>query len=262
MLKKFKVTVLMGTPTYLLHLARVAEDIGIDASAIGLRLVMTTGESGSASVPNTGVRLAKAYGCKIHDFAGTQETNYFFGTCNNDIPHLNEDLIYFEVLDPDTLEPVKPGEEGTLVITDLVQKTHPMIRFKSGDIIKGIDYDYKCSCGRTQARFKGFMGRVGDTIKIKGICVSVAGIENVIRGIRECSDNYEYEAVKDGEKDKIVVRVEPVKELPPSEWGKLKRSMSEIMRESFMINMDIEIVPPGTLPVYDMKAKRFKDLRV
>lgn len=261
MIKTLNVTVLMGTPTYLLHLAGVAEEIGVDTTKLGLRLIMSTGESGAASIPNTGVRLEKAYNCKVHDFAGTQETNFIFGTCKYDTPHLYEDLLYFEVLDPDTYEPVKPGEEGVLVVTDLVQKTHPMIRFKTGDLVSGIDYDHKCSCGRTSARFKGFKGRTGDIIKVKGVCISVSGIENVIRGIDNCSDNYEYMAVRDGEKDKITVRIEPVKELDPSKWEELRVNVAEILYGSFMINMDVEIVEPGTLPVFELKAKRFRDLR-
>jgi len=261
MIKKFKVTVLMGTPTYLLHLASVAADNGIDSSKLGIRLVLTTGECGCASVPNTGVRLQEAFGCKIFDFSGTQESNYISWTCEEGTSHLNEDLIYFEVLNPETNEPVEPGEPGKLVITDLMQKTHPVIRFETGDIVAGIDTDAKCACGRTLSKFKGYTGRVGDIIKVKGVCVSVSGIENVLRGMESCSDNYEYMALNDGEKDKILVRLEPKKEIEPSCWGSIRKKVAEALRQSFMINMDVEVIPPGSLPVFDMKAKRFKDLR-
>lgn len=261
MIQKLKVTVLMGTPTYLLHLASVARENGIDPSSIGVRLVLTTGECGSASVPNTGVRLEKAWGCKIYDFSGTQESNYISWTCEEGTAHLNEDLIYFEVLDPETNEPVEPGEPGKLVITDLVQKTHPVIRFETGDIVAGIDSEAKCACGRTLSRLKGYTGRVGDIIKVKGVCISVTGVENVLRGVEHCSDNYEYMALKDGEKDKILVRLEPKKEVDPSLWDGIRRKVSEELRGAFMINMDVEIVPPSTLPVFDLKAKRFRDLR-
>jgi phenylacetate-CoA ligase len=261
MLQKFKVTVLVGTPTYLLHMAAVAAEEGIDASKLGLRLVMTTGEMGSSSVPNTGVRLEKSYGCKIHDFSGTQECNYISWTCDEGTSHLNEDLVYCEVLDPKTYEPVEPGESGVMVVSDLVQKTHPMIRYKTGDCIRGIDEDYHCACGRTLSRFKGYIGRVDDVIKVKGVSVSVTGVENVLRGIDGCSDSYEYVAVRDGEKDKIIVRLEPAKNIDPLNWGDLRSQVSETLKRSFMISMDVEILPPGTLPVFALKSKRFKDCR-
>lgn len=261
MIQKFKVTVLMGTPTYLLHLASVAAENNIDSSKLGIRIVLTTGECGSASVPNTGLRLEKAWGCIVYDFSGTQESNYISWTCKEGTSHLNEDLIYFEVLNPETNEPVEPGKPGKLVITDLMQKTHPVIRFETGDIVGGIDSETKCACGRTLSKFKGYTGRVGDIIKVKGVCVSVSGIENVLRGMESCSDNYEYMALNDGEKDKILVRLEPKKDIEPSCWSGIRRKVAEALRESFMINMDVEVIPPGSLPEFDLKAKRFRDLR-
>ncbi len=260
MLQKFKVTVLMSTPTYLFRLADVAEKSGIDISKLGIKIVMTTGEPGGSSVSNTGKCLEKIFGVKIYDMSGTQETHYITWTCEHGTSHINEDLIYLEVLDPDTDEPVAPGEPGKLVVTDLVQKTHPMIRFETGDIVEGIDHSFKCPCGRTLSRFKGFTGRTGDIIKIRGVCVSVTGIENVLRGIEECG-NYEYLAVREGRMDRIQVRVEPKNNLNPDDWDSLARKICLALRSSFQINMDVQILPPGTLPVAELKAKRFKDLR-
>jgi phenylacetate-CoA ligase len=261
MLERFHVTVLVGTPSYLLHMAKLSSDNGVNLKDIGLRAILTAGENGMMSVPSTGHRLEEAYGCKVYDYAGTQETNNFVWTCEEGVGHVSEDLVYCEVLDPDTLEPVPPGEPGILCVTDLLQKTHPMIRFMTGDMVNGIDEGYVCQCGRTLSRFKGFQGRVGDIIKIKGVCVSVAGIENVIRGIDGCSDSYEYQAVKDGEKDKIVVKVEPAEGIEQSGWSLLRTKVEKILREAFMINIGVEILEPGTLPVYELKARRFRDLR-
>lgn len=262
MIKKLGVTVIMGTPTYILHLASLAKENGIDPSSLGVRLVFTTGEAGPMSVPNTAKRIEEAWGCKVYDFAGTQETNYITWMCDEGVPHINDDLVYLEVLDQDSNEPVKPGRPGRLVVTDLVQKTHPVIRFETGDVVSGLRKNQTCKCGRTLSVFKGFRGRVGDIIKVKGVCISVAGIENVIRGIEECSDHYEYEAV-DGSNglDKIVVRIEPKKDIEQHNWDQLKTKVAEALYLSFMINMDIQIVAPGTLRMADLKTQRFRDLR-
>ena len=262
MIEKFKITVLMGTPTYLSHMAVVAKENGIDTSKLGLRMVLTTGEPGGASVENTKLRLERDWGCPAYDFSGTQETNYMSWTCEHGISHLNEDLIYFEVLDQDTGEPVPDGTPGRLVITDLTQKTHPIIRFDTGDIIEGIDHSYVCECGRTLSRLLGFRGRVGDIIKMKGVCVSVTGIENVLRGIDECSDKYEYVAVEDDKhRDDIIVRLEPALGIEPDRYDFVRNKVANKLHEAFMINMSVEVLPPGTLPDFDMKAKRFRDLR-
>jgi phenylacetate-CoA ligase len=262
MIKKLGITVLMGTPTYLLHLAQIAEENGIDARALGVKKILTAGEPGSMSIPNTGLRLEEAWGSKIFDYCGTQETHYIAWTCEEGVGHINEDLVYCEVLDPETDEPVPPGQSGKLVITDLVGKTHPCIRFETGDLVRGIDTGTTCACGRTLSVMKGFMGRVGDIIKVRGVCISVAGIENVIRGVPECSDNYEYIASKNKTgMDKITVRVEPQKNIDAGLWDYVRNKVAQTLQLSFMINMDVEIVPPGTLPVYELKAKRFRDTR-
>jgi len=102
MIQEHKITVLMGTPTYLFYLAALAKEQGIDTSKLGLRMVLTTGEPGGASVENSRLRLERDWGCPAFDFSGTQETNYMSWTCEHGVSHLNEDLIYFEVLDEET----------------------------------------------------------------------------------------------------------------------------------------------------------------
>ncbi len=262
MIRKLGITVLMGTPTYLLHLAKVAEENGIDARTLGIRVILTAGEPGKMSIPNTGVRLEEAWGAEIFDYCGTQETHYLAWLCEEGVGHINEDLAYCEVLDPETDEPVSPGESGKLVVTDLISKTHPCIRFETGDLVKGIEAGATCACGRTLSVMKGFMGRVGDIIKIRGVCVSVAGIENVIRGISECSDSYEYIATKtEGGMDRITVRVEPKHDVDPGLWDELRKKIAQKLQLSFMISMEVELLTPGTLPVYELKAKRFRDNR-
>lgn len=261
MIKKLGITVLMGTVTYILRLGRMALEEGIDPRKLGVRVIFTTGEPGPMSVPNTAIRLKELWGSDIYEFSGTQETEYFTWLCEEGAGHLNEDLVYFEVLDPDTKEPVEPGQPGEMVVTDLVQKTHPLLRFPTGDIVEGI-VPSSCACGRTLSIFKGFRGRIGDIIKVRGVSVSVSGIENVIRKIEECSDNYEYIASRDqGGMDKIKVRVEPRHDLDKELWTDLRQKLSEALRMSFMINMEVEVVPPGTLPVYEHKSKRFFDKR-
>jgi phenylacetate-CoA ligase len=263
MIREMKVTVLLGTASYLLHLADVARENDIDPRSLGIRIISTSGEPGMISVPNTAVRLREAYGSKIYERGGTQETNHMFATCGYEKAHLNDDLLYFEVLDPETDEPVPDGQPGKLVITNLALKSHPVVRFVTGDLVKGIEHNMHCPCGRTLSHFKGFIGRTGDVIKIRGAGVSVAGIENVIRSIPECSNNYEYQAATNEKTgmDQLIVRVEPRDDLAVSEWEAVYKKVKDALYLAFMITMDVEIVPPKTLPVFEYKAKRFHDLR-
>jgi phenylacetate-CoA ligase len=263
MIRDMKVTVLLGTASYLLHLADVAREHGIDPKSLGIRIISTSGEPGMISAPNTAVRLREAYGSKIYERGGTQETNHMFGTCDYENAHLNDDLLYFEVLNPETNEPVADGQPGKLVISNLILKTHPVIRFETGDLVRGIERGVSCPCGRTLSHLKGFIGRTGDVIKIRGAAVSVTGVENVIRSIPECSNNYEYKAATNEKTgmDQIIVYVEPREDVEESAWENVHRKVKDALYVAFMVSMDVEVVPPRTLSVFDYKAKRFHDLR-
>lgn len=262
MIPKLRITMLLGTPTYLLYLGRSAQEAGIDPRSMGIKKVFCTGEPGPMSVPSTRTRLQELWGCPAVDYSGTQETEYFAWECPHGTAHLNDDLVLFEVLDPDTQQPVAPGQPGQLVVTDLVQKTHPLLRFPTGDLVGGIEPS-QCACGRTLSSFKGFMGRTGDVVKVRGVTVSVAGVENIIRSFATASDQYEIVATTSDRTgmDEVMIQVEPAAGIDPSGRAQLKADIEDAMKTRMFISMHVDVVDPGTLPIYELKARRFRDLR-
>lgn len=179
------VTVLLGTPTYLLRLGQLAVEQGHDLFRWSIRKIFVTGEIGPMSSPATEDRLRALWHADVYEFCGTQETNYFAFNCPHGAYHWSEDLIFPEVLDPATKKPVPEGASGELVVTDLVQRTHPLIRFPTGDLVHGLER-ISCACGRPLLHFKGFAGRIDDVVKIRGVSVVPSAIEHIVRSHAGC----------------------------------------------------------------------------
>jgi phenylacetate-CoA ligase len=96
--------------------------------------------------------------------------------------HAWEDLVLFEVIDPDTLEPVPSGGRGEMVVTNMVDRMDPLIRFRSSDFVEWTEE--KCGCGRTHARFWP-LGRVGDELVVAGRSVMPRDVWDAIEQVPE-----------------------------------------------------------------------------
>ena len=126
-------TVLVCTPTYALHLARVARDEGLDPAATAVRATIHAGEPG-ASLAATRARIEQAWGARCFDHAGATEVGAWGFECGEqDGLHLNEDEFVCEILEPGT---DRPADEGELVITNLGRIGSPVIRYRTGDRVR------------------------------------------------------------------------------------------------------------------------------
>jgi len=145
------------------------------------------------------------------------------------------------------------------VITALDRIGQPCIRFDSKDLIEWSPDE--CDCGRTFRMIKGGVtGRADDITKVKGVLLSPTSIEEVVRSIPELSDEYEVTVTKKGDIDDITLKVEPV----PGQEGNMeaiKTKLVDQLRVKTNLGYNLEFHEYGTLPRYDVKAKRFKDLR-
>lgn len=255
------VNVLMGTPTYLLRLGRLAMEEGHDLKSWKIKTLFVTGEVGPASSPATGERLRSLWHCDVNEFSGAQEQNYFAWSCSHGGYHWNEDLVYAEVLDPETKQPVPEGQPGELVVTDLRQRTHPLVRFPTGDLVGGFETK-TCGCGRTLKHFKGFIGRIDDVAKIRGVSVAQSAIEHAIRSHGAASDHYDIEYFTDDYgMDQVKVRVEPRVAQNAEERAKFTSELKDILKRQILLSIDVEVVDEGTLPRFELKAKRVRDNR-
>jgi len=150
-ISELKATVLIGTPSQVQALADAAGMVGMDAAQSDVRVIITAGEAGIGSSAEIGVAMEQAWNAKAYEVYGCQDVGILAWSCDaGEGLHLMEDDYVFEILDPDTEQPVAVSGEGELVVTPLLNRTVPVTRYRTRDIVSIIDEP--CSCRRTMTR--------------------------------------------------------------------------------------------------------------
>jgi phenylacetate-CoA ligase len=244
------VTVLCCTPTYALRLADEAERLGIDLAASSIRATVHAGEPG-ASVPSVRRRIESAFGARCYDHTGMTELGATGFTCAEQSGvHLIESEFIFEVLDPETLEPVAPGGQGELVATNLGRAGMPLIRYRTGDLVQ-ID-EAACACGRTYARLPdGILGRADDMFVVRGVNVFPSAIEGVLREFPEVSE-FRIEVSSRRAMAELKLLLDPL----PGVQAELAERVATRIHDRLLLRVPCELVPAGSLPRFELKARR------
>jgi phenylacetate-CoA ligase len=261
-IQELQATAMMATPTYVLGMADTArEKMGIDPTSLTIDKITCAGEPG-ASIPTTKKRMEEAWGAKVYDHAGATEIGAWSFECVEQSGglHVNEALFLVEIEDTDTGEIIEdPGKRGKMIITALDRHAMPCVRFDSKDIIEWSSEP--CPCGRTFRILKGgVVGRADDITKVKGVLLSPSAIEEVVRGIKGLSDEFEVIVDKVGDVDRITLKIE----LTPDAVSKkesVERELIDQLRLKTNLGYKLEYHDYGSLPRYEVKAKRFKDMR-
>ena len=252
------------TPTYVLGMADTAHrKLGIDvAKELNIQKITCAGEPG-ACIPTTKKRMEEAWGAKVYDHIGATESGAWSYECTEQPGglHVNEAFFLVEIEDLETGEITDdPGKPGKMIITALDRTAKPCIRFDSKDVIRWSPQN--CACGRTfRLTDGGVMGRADDITKVKGVLLAPTAIEEVVRSISHLGDEYEVLVTKKGDIDDILLKVEllPGKE---SEEKDVLAHLKDQLRLKTNLGYRIEVHPYGSLPRYELKAKRFKDQRM
>jgi phenylacetate-CoA ligase len=248
-------TVVLCTPTYALRLAEVARQEGIDLAAAGVRAVVVAGEPGG-SIPATRDRLEAAWGARVFDHSGLTEVGALGIECPQNPAglHLLESECLVEVIDPDSGQPVPPGQTGELVLTNLGRWGSPVLRYRTGDVVC-VD-PLPCACGRPFVRLKGgILGRTDDMIHVRGNNFYPSAVEAVLRRFPEV---VEYRVVVDQSSALAAVRVEVEPATPQPE---LAERVGRAIRENLLFRAEVVAVAPGSLPRFEMKARRVSVVR-
>lgn len=245
------ISVLVCTPTYALHLAEVAEQDGIDIAGSNVRITIHAGEPG-AGLPGVKARIEEAWGARCYDHAGATEVGAWGFECQAQAGlHLNEGEFICEVIDPASGE---PSDEGELVITNLGRVGMPIIRYRTGDHVK-LDTT-PCECGRSFWRLPGgVIGRVDDVLIVRGVNVFPSAIEDIVRRFPKVGE-FAVDVYRRKELDDMVIRVEVVDEAQG-----VADALGGEIRNALGLRVAVEPVPHGTLPRFDLKARRFTDHR-
>ena len=262
-MQEVQATAFMATPTYVLNMADTAKKkLNMDpARDLNIQKITCAGEPG-ASIPATKKRMEDAWGAKVFDHIGATEIGAWSFECLEQPGglHVNEGLFLIEIEDVQTGEIIdEPDRPGKMVVTAFDRYAQPCIRFDSKDIIQWHDQD--CSCGRSFRMIKGgVVGRADDITKVKGVLLAPTAIEEVVRSIPELSDEYEVVVTKKGDVDDISLKVELQPEAT-NQQGEIKGRLDEQLRLKTNLRYNISFHDYGSLPRYELKAKRFQDLR-
>ena len=262
-MQELQATAFMATPTYVLGMADTARrKLGIDpVKDLAIQRITCAGEPG-ASIPATKKRIEEAWGAKVFDHIGATEIGAWSYECMEQPGglHVNEALFLVEIEDIETGEIItEPERPGKMVITAFDRIAQPCVRFDSKDVIQWAKDP--CSCGRTFRLIKGgVIGRADDITKVKGVLLAPTAIEEVVRGIPELGNDYEVVVSKRGDIDEIILKIEILREAEGAEETVLA-ALKDQLRLKTNLGYKIEVHPYGSLPRYEFKARRFKDLR-
>ena len=250
-IQEIDATVLVCTPSYALHLAEVALGHGLDMRLSKVRISIHAGEPG-ASIPSTRDRIQSAWNARTYDHAGMTEMGAFGFACSEQHGlHVNESEFIAEILDPLTNRHVQEGQTGELILTNLGRWGNPAIRYRTGDLVR--HGGYACSCGRTFLLLPGgVIGRIDDMLIVRGVNVYPSALANILHRFPEVNE-YRVIVTSEGTMDEIVLQVE----CPPY----LKSAIADEMHIALNLRVPIEIVAPGTLPRFELKARRVEDRR-
>ena len=206
--------------------------------------------------------MEAAWGAKAYDHAGATEIGAWSFECLAQPGgiHVNDGFFLVEIQDIDTGEPIEePGRRGKMIITAFDRLAMPCIRFDSKDIIEWAPDP--CPCGRTFQLIKGgVIGRTDDVTKVKGVLLAPSAIEEVVRGIEGLGDEYEVVVDKTGDIDRITLKVELL-QTAQDRREDIENQLRNQLRLKTNLGYNLEFHDHGTLPRYEVKAKRFKDLR-
>jgi phenylacetate-CoA ligase len=261
-IQELRPSAMMGTPTYMLGMADTAKNrMGIDPAQLTIDKITCAGEPG-ASIPSTKRRIESAWGAKVFDHAGATEIGAWSYECA-DQPggiHVNEALFLVELEDVDTGEIItEPGRRGKLIITALDRQTQPCIRFDSKDVSEWAGDP--CTCGRAFRLLKGgVIGRADDITKVKGVALAPSAIEEVVRRIDGLADEYEVVVEKEGDTEQITLKVEMLPEAQGARES-VEAHLVDQLRLITNLRYTLEFHEYRSLPRYEVKAKRFRDLR-
>ncbi|MBI5275849.1 MAG: phenylacetate--CoA ligase [Burkholderiales bacterium] len=251
--------VLCATPSYALAIAEVAEQQGVDLRRSQLRVGLFGAEPWSAAMR---AEIEARIGVKAMDLYGLSEIMGPGVACECECQqglHGWEDHFLFEVIDPETQQPVPEGQAGELVITTLTKQALPMLRYRTRDITRITTAP--CECGRTHLRILRITGRNDDMLIIRGVNVYPSQIEAVLVGRSQIAPHYQFVVQRQGNLDTVRVEVEALPGVPEAAFFEISRDAAHHIKSQVGITCEVVVQLPGTIPRSQGKAVRVRDLR-
>lgn len=262
LMQDFGTTTLIATPSYAMYISEVIEEMQLPKSNFKLKYGLFGSEGMSEEMRAT---LEKRFGALVTTNYGLTEVSGpgVSGECEYKCgQHINEDMFYVEIIDPNTGKVMPYGEKGEVVITTLTKEAMPVLRYRTRDISYLIPEP--CRCGRTTWRLANIEGRTDDMLIIKGVNVFPSQIESVVLGFPQVSPNYQLIVRRKNMLDNLEVVVELVDGSlleKFSEIERLEKQISEKIHSVLGLRVKLRLAEPKTIERTTGKAKRVIDLR-
>ncbi len=261
MMVDFGATAIACTPSYLLHIAETLEEQG-DIPKIKLKAAICGAEPWTE---NMRMQIEEKLHIHAHDIYGLSEVMGPGVACDCEYHkglHVYEDHFLPEIVDPETLKPVAPGETGELVFTTITKEGIPLIRYRTKDLTN-IDYA-KCECGRTIARIGRFKGRSDDMLIIRGVNVFPSQVEAALLEMGETTPHYMMIVDRVNNLDTLEIQVEVDEKFFSDEIRELEsltKKIGHTIQQAIGLSAKIKLVEPKTLERSMGKAKHVIDNR-
>jgi phenylacetate-CoA ligase len=240
-------TILCCTPTYALRLAEVGEKIKLPVSSLGITKIIVCGEPGG-SILEVRQRIEAAWQARVYDHHGMTEIGpvSVSSETDRDLLLLRHDSYYCEVIDPATGSPTRFGETGELVLTTLGRYGSPLLRYRTGDLVMPVPHEDQL------ALRGGVLSRTDDMVVIRGINIHPSSIDAIIRSFPDIAE-YQVEIDQRRALAEINLTIESTAETASA--------LARKLRSTFTLRIPVTAVAPGTLPTFEVKAKRWNILR-
>ncbi len=256
----YDTTFISGVASYAMRLSQVAQEIDVDLKKLKVRNGLFGAEM---FTPGLKKRIMNAWDMDVHDIYGLTEMcgpGVSTDCDQHDGLHLWEDHFLIEVLDPITLEPVEPEEEGEIVLTTLTKEGMPLLRYRTRDIAKIYDQEV-CDCGRTHVKHTTIKGRSDDMIIIRGTNIYPGQIESALMKNQEVGGNWRMVLDTKNDVDMLTVEVESKNQLSQVESMDLEESLKNDIKSVIVFTPRVTVLPPNGIPQEGLKAKRVIDNR-
>ena len=254
--RQYQATAILTTGDYMLHLAEVAKEMGLDPrSDFNIR-----------ACPNIGdpARLEEVWGAPSYQSYGFHEVQWVAVECPaRQGLHIFEDAFVVQVVDPETGELLPDGELGSLCVTEIYKTGSPQFRYDIKDLSSLYPRE-QCACGSWLRRMAPFAGRGDNMVKLRGVNVWPEALGEIALRHPEVGDDWFVRAIRENERDEMVVSV--VSPAAEAEFARIQAEVEALLREELGLRVGAEVVRPGALDAWteihsSPKLKRFRDER-
>ena len=249
---------LLCTTSYPLHFAQALRQRAIDPRSLGLRLIFAGGEPG-ASIPWVRQQIEETFDCRLLEVSGNGDySGMAWGECEHrhGMHFIAQGLIHPELIDPARGTPLEitDGAEGELVCTSLDRECIPLVRFRTRDQVRITHTE--CECGRTGFGIR-IIGRTDDMLIVRGVNVYPSAVRDVIASfaprVTGVMEIQLHRAPPEGWEPPLHIKAEYG--AAPGELPRLQAEIEHALRDKLIFRAALELVPEGTLPRYEYKAK-------